>query len=101
MSKVHRLTLYFLFHLLSSCFCHYYPVKGNSNNNNNNKNKKKYLPGRILSIELQRTAITSTRRLRQDGLSTTRACNLTRGFCENAFVRELRLAHLDGRLGPL
>ena len=31
MSKVHRLTLYFLFHLLSSCFCHYYPVEGNSN----------------------------------------------------------------------
>ena len=41
MSKVHRLTLYyFLFHLLSSCFCHYYPVEGNSN--------KTLIPGPLL-----------------------------------------------------
>ena len=34
-------------------------------------------------------------------LSTTMACNVTRGFCLSVFVLELWLAHLDGRLGPL
>ena len=34
-------------------------------------------------------------------LSTTIACNVTRGFCESVFVLELWLAHLDARLGLL